>query len=121
MMKTTMLDERKTPFGIICDTCGRDLPPSHFYLHFGNKDHGGFFITEKALHSNNTCFECAAPYRCLGCHKIKPASEFRIGGRFCKACKKARRMPEKRAQMGTYVSTMPTPIKRASITGDENG
>lgn len=78
-----------TPNGIICDTCGRDLPPSHFYWHRGSKDHGGFFITDKARYSNKTCFECAAPYKCLGCGEIKPASEFRIGGRYCIACRNA--------------------------------
>jgi hypothetical protein len=77
----------ETPNGIICDTCGRDLPPSHYFMHRGSKDHGGFFITAKARLSNKTCFECAAPYKCLGCNEIKPASEFRIGGRYCASCR----------------------------------
>lgn len=76
-----------TPDGIICDTCGRDLPPSYFYMHRGSKNHGGFFITEKARYSNTTCFECAAPYKCLGCDEIKPASEFRVCGRYCTSCR----------------------------------
>jgi hypothetical protein len=79
----------ETPKGMICDTCGRTLPPYHFYKHSNIKADRAeaFFTTEKAFTSDHTCFECAGPYRCIRCQIVQPASEFRIQGRICRTCK----------------------------------
>ena len=66
-----------------CKTCGRDLPPYHFFNPRG-KYNKHFFIHGVVP---NMCFECAGPYRCAGCNEIKPASAFRIQGRLCADCR----------------------------------
>ena len=74
-----------TPDGIICVECGRDLPPYH-YFNFRNKYDRAFWANGIPS-NNNTCFDCCGPYRCICCHEVKPASEFRLQGRMCKDCK----------------------------------
>ncbi len=76
-----------TPDGIICKVCGQDKPPVHFFKHSG-KYNQDFFTTELG-YTPGVCFECASPYRCIVCHEVKPASDYRIQGRVCMACKTA--------------------------------
>jgi hypothetical protein len=74
-----------TPDGIVCKECGADKPAYHFFKHSG-KYTQDFFTTELG-YTNGVCFDCAGDYRCITCHEVKPASEFRVQGRICKACK----------------------------------
>lgn len=74
-----------TPDGIICKVCGVDKDPFHYFKHSG-KYTQDFFTTELG-YTPGVCFECAGDYRCITCHEVKPASEFRVQGRICKACK----------------------------------
>lgn len=78
-----------TPDGIICKECGTDKPAYHYFKHSG-KYTQDFFTTELG-YTNGVCFDCAGDYRCITCHEVKPASEFRVQGRICKACKTAPR------------------------------
>lgn len=93
-----MKTEKKSPDGMICRVCNRDLPLVHFYRHLRGKEdylpNTGYFVSEYSLaRSNDVCFECASPYRCVECGEIKPAAEYRLQGRMCKACKSKRRKP----------------------------
>lgn len=74
-----------TPDGIKCKVCGVDKDPYHYFKHAG-KYTQDFFTTELG-YTPGVCWECAGDYRCITCHEVKPASEFRIQGRICNACK----------------------------------
>lgn len=74
-----------TPDGIICKVCGQDKDAYHYFKHAG-KYTQDFFTTEPG-YTPGVCFSCAGPYRCVVCEEIKPASEYRLQGRVCKACK----------------------------------
>ena len=93
-----MDDERKTAYGIICKVCGQDKEPYQFFIYSGKYDRE-FFVTG---HQPGACWECAGPYRCVVCHEVKPASEYRPQGRICNSCKQARLdfvAPQKRAEI----------------------
>lgn len=75
-----------TPDGIICDTCGQDLPPYHFFNPRGKFDRS--FWTRPVL-TGKTCFACAGDYKCVQCQQVQPASEYRVQGRICRTCKTA--------------------------------
>lgn len=72
---------------MICSICNQEKQDYHFFRHSG-KYNQDFFTTE-AGYRNGVCFECAGPYKCIQCHEIKPASEFRCQGRICQDCKNA--------------------------------
>lgn len=74
-----------TPDGIICAVCGEDKSPYHYFKHSG-KYTQDFFTTELG-YTPGVCWECAGPYRCVVCEEVKPASEYRVQGRVCTACK----------------------------------
>lgn len=76
-----------TPDGIVCKVCGDDKPAYHYFKHAG-KYTQDFFTTELG-YTPGVCWECAGDYRCITCHEVKPASEFRVQGRICTACKTA--------------------------------
>ncbi len=74
-----------SPDGIVCAVCGEDKAPYN-YFNFRNK-YDREFWANGIPGNNNTCFDCAGPYRCICCHEVKPATEFRLQGRICKDCK----------------------------------
>lgn len=84
--------ERKSPFGMVCSVCGRDLPPYNFtqFRMTDDVDRRFFASARRDKHGfvEGVCWECNGPYRCLQCGEVKPASEFRLQGRYCKDCKK---------------------------------
>lgn len=73
-----------TPEGMICRKCGQDKAPYNFFKPFG-KFEREFFANGKP--DGHTCFDCAGPYICLGCGETKPASAYRIQGRYCDDCR----------------------------------
>lgn len=94
-----MADKKpNTPNGMICKVCGRDLPLYHFFK-FSGVDDKSFWLHYPAPElQNHICFECAAPYKCIECGEYKDASEFRIQGMICKACKSKRRQRSRMAK-----------------------
>lgn len=78
-----------TPDGIKCKVCGVDKDPYHYFKHAG-KYTQDFFTTELG-YTPGVCWTCAGPYKCVVCEQVKDASEFRVQGRICMACKTAPR------------------------------
>ncbi len=67
-----------------CRKCGQDKLDYHFFAF------KGWYVKEffaNPLSLSGQCFDCNGPYKCLKCGEVKPASDFRIGGRVCVACK----------------------------------
>ena len=67
-----------------CETCGQTKDDYHFFKHRNRYDRE-FFLNIQP--ETDICWECAGPYRCIGCGEIKDASEFRVCGRLCADCK----------------------------------
>lgn len=67
-----------------CFICGQIKPDYHFFKHRNKYDRAFFMNT---IPVEDLCWDCGGPYKCAGCGKIKPASAFRVGGRFCNVCK----------------------------------
>lgn len=78
-----------TPDGIVCKVCGQDKPAYHYFKHSGVYSQD--FFTTQAGYTSGVCFGCAGDYRCVVCHQIKPASDYRVQGRVCAACKTAQK------------------------------
>lgn len=68
-----------------CTVCNTNKPNYHFFNFRGkyNRD----FFAQGIPQSSTVCFACAGDYRCLGCGEVKPHTEFRVQGRFCKQCR----------------------------------
>ncbi len=67
-----------------CTKCGLEKPNFHFIL-LWNIHTKEFFVNPDA--DSSQCYDCNGPYRCIICNQVKEASEFRVGGRVCHACK----------------------------------
>lgn len=76
-----------TPDGVICSCCGQDKTAYNFFNGKRGREMRVFIVNPNW--STSRCFECNGDYRCLGCLQVQPASQFRVGGRFCQSCKDA--------------------------------
>jgi len=91
---------------MICTCCNIDKSEYDFYSRFGKSFNVTRFFFVNPEFSVLKCWTCNGPYRCLGCGETKPASAFRVGGRFCCTCKSAgiyRVLPEAYAPNNTVV------------------
>lgn len=67
-----------------CEICGQNKSEYDFFKH-RNKYDAEFFLN--LVPKVDTCWTCAGPYRCIICHEIKVADQFRVGGRVCIGCR----------------------------------
>jgi hypothetical protein len=74
---------------MICTCCNQTKPDYHFLSRFGKATSVTRFFFVNPDFSPTQCWACNGDYRCLGCGVIQDASQFRVGGRFCIACKNA--------------------------------
>ena len=72
---------------MICKSCNQDKTKYNFF-HFRGKYDKSFFV-RPIYEIDGLCFDCAAPYRCLGCGQVLGAEHFRVQGRLCHVCKTA--------------------------------
>lgn len=73
---------------MICKGCNHNKSNYHFFNFRNNyKVAKSTFFTRPIDEIDRLCFDCAAPYRCLGCGAVKGASEFRLQGRYCLDCR----------------------------------
>ena len=77
-----------------CTQCQQDKSIYNFF-NFRGKYNRTFF-TRPIEEISGLCFDCAGPYRCLSCGAIQDASEFRLQGRYCHACKSPKPTSERR-------------------------
>lgn len=85
---------------MICEICGEDKLPYHFVIIDSSNEDKTFFVSayrnDKNQPVKDVCWECNGPYKCLQCGQVKPAGEYRVGGRYCKVCKSTWRVKPRR-------------------------
>jgi hypothetical protein len=77
-----------SPDGIVCSRCGKDKTPHHFFKFIGKFDRA-FFVSGIPSKSD-VCWDCLGDMKCIECGEVYPSTEFKVNGRVCRNCKRAR-------------------------------